>query len=95
MRTIHIQKLAGVFAENKDIARDLRLKIIMPSLEKKEEITIDFKDVEGATQSFIHALISDAIRQYGSSTLDQIIFKNCNPTIQRIVTIVADYMQVS
>lgn len=95
MKTIYINKLAGVFAENKDIARDLRQGVLMPTLEKQSEITIDFIGVEGATQSFVHALISDAIRQYGSEVLERIIFKNCNPAIQGIIMIVADYMQES
>jgi L-lactate permease len=94
---IHIElfKKVGSFAENKDIARDLRLKKIMPALKKNENIILDFENIEGATQSFIHALISDAIRKYGSEVLDKISFKSCNDIIQKIITIVIDYMQES
>ena len=93
MTKINILKTAGIFAENKDIARDLLIKTLVPALEKGEEIVIDFGGVEGATQSFIHALISDLIRNYGSEALDKILFENCSPTIQKIITIVTDYMQ--
>ncbi len=95
MSNINISKTAGIFAENKDIARDLRIKRIIPALDKGEEIVIDFAGVEGATQSFIHALISDLIRNYGNEVLDRIIFRNCHPTIKKIITIVTDYMQES
>lgn len=95
MITINIFKNVGAFAENKDIARDLRIKKIIPALEKNQEIVLDFENVEGATQSFIHALISDLFRKYGNVVLDKIHFKSCTKTIQEIISIVADYMQES
>lgn len=95
MITIHINKEAGVFAENKDIAGRLREQVLLPSLRRNQEVTLNFSGVEGATQSFIHALISEAIREFGPEVLDHIIFKACNDTIQRIINIVIDYMQES
>ena len=83
----------GVFAANKDIARKLRVEKIIPSLENKEKVTIDFDKVEGATQSFIHALISDVLRKFGIDILDQIIFKTCNENVKAIITLVTRYMQ--
>ena len=56
-------------------------------------MVLDFENVEGATQSFIHALISDLIRKYGAEVLDLIEFKHCNSTIRAIITIVTEYMQ--
>ena len=94
---IHIKlfKQVGLFAENKDIARDLRLKKLIPALEKNQTIILDFKNIEGATQSFIHALISDLIRKYGNEVLEKIQFKSCNDTVRGIISIVTDYMQES
>ena len=93
MKRIDIYSLAGVFAENKDIARDLRLNEIIPALERKEDVVLDFEGVEAATQSFVHALISDLLRKHGSEVLDHIEFKSCNETVKKIITIVVDYMQ--
>jgi hypothetical protein len=92
----HIQLLpiTGVFAENKDVARDIRLKHILPLLQKNKEVILDFEGIEAATQSFIHALISDAIRQHGPSVLDKISFKSCTPTVKNIILIVTEYMQI-
>lgn len=90
-----IREQAGVFAENKDIARSLREQVLLPALRRLEEVTLDFTGVEGATQSFVHALISEAMRAHGSEVLDHIVFKGCNETVQRIITIVVDYMQES
>ncbi|MFH1073311.1 MAG: STAS-like domain-containing protein [Nanoarchaeota archaeon] len=92
---IKIIDRTGSFAENKDTARDIRLTKIIPALEKNEEVTLDFKGIDGATQSFIHALISDVMRKYGGEVLDKISFKNCNETVRKIIIIVVEYMQES
>ncbi|MDR3558481.1 MAG: STAS-like domain-containing protein, partial [Candidatus Pacebacteria bacterium] len=83
------------FAENKDIAQSLRKEKIIPALEKGEEVTLDFVGVDSATQSFVHALISDVIRVLGGEIIDKISFKNCNETVKKIIEIVIDYMQES
>ncbi len=93
MITIKFFSRVGSFAENKDIAKEMRINEITPILSKNQEVILDFEDVESATQSFMHALISDLIRKYGSEVLDRISFKNCSDTLKRIIKIVVDYMQ--
>lgn len=93
MKHIGIFDRTGAFAEDKDVARDLRVRVIIPALERNEEVILDFERVDAATQSFIHALISDLLRKYGSDALERISFKSCNETIKTIITIVVDYMQ--
>ena len=85
----------GDYGENKDIARDIRLKTILPCLEKNEDITIDFDKVTGATQSFVHALLSDPIRKYPETVFDKITFKNCVDNVKVVIEIVEEYMQES
>lgn len=95
MINIKLFKRTGSFAENKDLARDIRINEIVPALEKGHDIILDFSNIEAATQSFIHALISDLVRKYGNDVLDRISFKSCSETIQKIIMIVTDYMQES
>jgi hypothetical protein len=95
MTHIHIFDRAGEFAENKDVARDIRTQEIIPALKNNEEIVIDFERVGAATQSFIHALIADVLRKYGPDALDKMAFRSCNETIKKIIGIVVDYMQES
>ena len=90
---IRLYGFVGAFAENKDLAREIRLEKILPALDRGEEVNLDFDKVESATQSFLHALISDVIRKKGISILDHIFFKNCNPTIKKLIEIVVEYMQ--
>ena len=90
---IEMFKWVGSFAENKDYARDIRINNIIPALKNKEKVILNFTGVESATQSFIHALISEVIRKYKIEVLDQIEFKNCNDTVKKVIEIVIDYMQ--
>jgi len=93
MKTIPIVERAGAFAENKDVARSIRINEIVPMLNVGEEVALDFHGVDAATQSFIHALISDLIRKYGVSVLDRMEFKSCHVKVRKIIEIVVEYMQ--
>ncbi len=93
MMTLKLRPLVGVFAENKDKAREIRLHKIVPALAKGQEVTLDFAGIDSATQSFVHALISDLIRTYGCEVLDKLYFQNCTETVKKIIAIVVDYMQ--
>jgi len=93
MKKIRLFRVVGSFAENKDLARDIRIKRIVPALENNEKIILDFTGVDSATQSFIHALISEIMRRWGDDVLDNVYFENCNETIQKIINIVVEYMQ--
>ena len=96
MKIISIFEFAGEFAENKDEARRIRQELITPVLkELTGEVILDFSGVQATTQSFIHALISSLIREYGGDVLERISFRNCNETVKKIVGIVVDYMQES
>ena len=83
----------GQYAENKDTARDIRQNDIIPAIDSGEEVVHDFEGVDTATQSFIHALISEVISKYGNAALDRIVFKSCNDSIKQFVNIVTGYMQ--
>ena len=93
MKNLKLFPIVGSFAENKDKARDIRIKEIIPILEKGQDLTLDFEKVDSITQSFAHALLSDLIRNYGTDVLDRISFANCNETVSKIIEIVVDYMQ--
>jgi hypothetical protein len=84
---------AGSFAENKDLARQIRLEQILPALRENKKVILDFSGVSSTTQSFVHALISELIRDFGPSVLDRIVFKACNDTVRKLVSIVIEYMQ--
>lgn len=93
MKIIELYKMSGDFAENKDLARKLRIESIEPELDSGNDFVIDFDKVTSVTQSFIHALISETIRKYGVDILERLQFKNCNNKVKTIIEIVVDYVQ--
>jgi len=94
-KNIKLKKLVGDFAENKDIAKKLRIEEIMPALSKGKDVILDFEGVTGATQSFVHALVSDPIRQLQDVAFDHLHYKDANDDIREIISIVYRYMQES
>ena len=92
---IKIRDCAGEFGENKDIAKDLRINKIMPALSKNKIVELDFNGVSGTTQSFVHALISDPIRQFGDIALEHLEYKHCSAVVKEVVKTVYAYMQES
>ena len=89
---ILIQNYCGNFAENKDIARDLRNNMIIPEYNNSTNvIIIDFNNIDSTTQSFIHALISELFQKNGEDVLKRIEFKNCNKAVKSLITAVINY----
>ena len=95
MIVIAIRERAGAFAEDKDVAASIRDGELKPAIERGENVRLDFTDVGGATQSFVHAFISEPIRKNGSGVLDKVEFKKCNPTVRSVVEIVVEYSQLA
>jgi len=93
LKTIHLYQLVGGFAEDKDKAKQMRQNTLWPRVKNGLKTKLDFAGVEDATQSFIHALLSELIRETHGEALDLIYFKSCNPTVKKIINVVVDYMQ--
>lgn len=92
-KKIHLRvgELARSFAEDKDVARQIRIKFIKPAVENGKRVVLDFKGVAVSTQSFIHAMISEAILNHGTKALRLLEFKSCNPTVKSVILTVIDY----
>ena len=93
MMITKIRLTAGIggFAEDKDYARELRRTKILPALDRGERIALNFALVKYATQSFVHALIGEALKKYGETVLDRVEFQHCTPQIQSVIELVVDY----
>lgn len=89
---IRISDYCDFFAEDKDSAREIREKKILPTLKQTDQsIIIDFTGIDSSTQSFIHALISEVFQKFGEEVLRRIQFKKCNRPIKSLVTTVINY----
>lgn len=88
---VEIRQLTGDFAEDKDAAAEVRRNRIVPALNQGERVVLDFSGVSLATQSFIHALVSDVLRTHGAKVLSSIEFKGCSSGIRGIIETVVQY----
>lgn len=88
---IPVKKRAGEFAENKDTAAAIRNETILPALNEGKPVVLDFTGVRLTTQSFVHALISQALREYGEDVLQELEFKGCSKLVRGIVETVVQY----
>ena len=85
----------GEFAEDKDKAKRLRTKFILPAIENGNFVALDFSGMSGATQSFIHALIAEPIMKYRDRAFEKLVFVDTNQDISEIISIVYRYLQES
>lgn len=87
---IDLHKHLTRFAQNKDIAKKLRETKIDPALKKGEKVVLDFTNIDGATQSCLHALFSPILKNRKQKALQNIEFKNVQSpaTRQNILTVV-------
>ena len=95
MITVKMYNEAGKFAENKEIAKTIRTKLIIPNLENNNMIVFDFNHIEGCTQSFIHALLSKPIRDFRETAFNNLLYQNADQDVKKIISIVYRYMQES
>ncbi len=88
---IKLEPGVGGFAEDKDQARALRISKLLPALDRGEQVVLDFSEIRYATQSYVHALIGEALRKYDEEILQRIEFKNCSPQLKSLIELVVDY----
>ena len=93
--TVPLHKYVGDFAENKDAAKKIRTETVIPRLAAGDEVIFDFDGISGATQSFIHALLSEPIRMFQDVAYKNLYYIHANRSTQEIIAIVYRYMQES
>jgi hypothetical protein len=88
---IKIRERTGDFAEDKDAAADIRENVLRPAVAAGKRTTLDFNGVSLVTQSFVHALVADVLRNSGEPGLKLLLFKGCSPSIRGIIGTVVQY----
>ena len=91
MKTLNIVPGPDGFAEDKDEARRLRNEKLLPILERGGKVVLNFEGVNSATQSFVHALVGEALQRYGEDVLERIEFRNCSRAVRSVIELVVDY----
>jgi hypothetical protein len=89
--TLILESGVNGFAEDKDQARELRTSRLLPALARSEKVILDFSAVRYATQSFIHALIGEALQKHSENALEMLEFTHCTPQVRSVIELVVDY----
>jgi STAS-like domain of unknown function (DUF4325) len=84
-------RIPGPVSQDKDKARELRKSRILPALASGRLVALDFSKVTTATQSFLHACLSEAIRIHGEEILDKVSFHGCAEDIRSLIGTVVEY----
>jgi hypothetical protein len=92
MKKVRIENSAGSFAEDKDLAAQIREKLLMAAVDGGDSVQLDFSGVQLTTQSFIHALIAEPLRVGGEDALKKMVFKGCSKTVRGIIETVVQYV---
>src|SRR6516162_11803909 len=92
MKPIGIARAVGSFAEDKDVAAQIREKHVLPAILGSGTVELDFTGVDLATQSFIHALIAQPLGVGGEPALERILFKGCSRPVRGIIETVVQYV---
>lgn len=77
------------FLEDVDAAARIRDGKIIPTVRRGGKLAIDFSDVRFVTQSFIHAMLHEALREPGA--LVRISLVNCSRSTREAIQAVAAY----
>ena len=88
---IRVDPGRGEFAEDKELARQLRTEALLPALAGGEDVVLDFAGVTYATQSFVHTLIGEALQRHGEEALNKLEFRNCSGPLRSVIELVVDY----
>ena len=90
--TLHISILNyfGPYAENKQEAISFRENRIIPAIEEKKMIVIDFQGVSAAPHSFLSALLATPIKKLGMLAYKKIKFVNAEQEIRETIDYILD-----
>jgi hypothetical protein len=93
MKPIVVKITSGIegFFDDKDAAKSIRMETVIPALERNQKVIIDFGNVTASTQSFVHALVGEALNRFKEPVLENLEFRNCSPQVKSLIELVVDY----
>jgi STAS-like domain of unknown function (DUF4325) len=87
---ISVMNYFGKYAEDKDLAKKIRDKYILPALAENKSLTIDFEDIVSAPHSLLNAMLATPIERLGLSAYKKIKIINAAPEIRETLDFIFD-----
>jgi STAS-like domain of unknown function (DUF4325) len=87
---INIKNYFGSYAEDKEHAKKIRDKYILPAINEDKMLTLDFEGVILATHSLLNAMLATPISRLGLSAYKKIKVINAVPEIREMIDFIFD-----
>ncbi len=87
---ISVRNYFGRYAEDKDLAKNIRDKYLLPALAENQTITIDFEEIVSAPHSLLNAMLATPIERLGLSAYKKIKIINAAPEIRETLDFIFD-----
>jgi hypothetical protein len=87
---ISVRNYFGKYAEDKDLAKKIRDKYILPALAENKTLTIDFEEIISAPHSLLNAMLATPIERLGLAAYKKIKIINASPDIRETLDFIFD-----
>ncbi|MBX7173177.1 MAG: DUF4325 domain-containing protein [Pyrinomonadaceae bacterium] len=87
---ISIRNYFGKYAEDKDLAKKVRDKYILPALAENKTLTLDFEEIVSAPHSLLNAMLATPIERLGLAAYKKIKIINAAPDIRETLDFIFD-----
>jgi STAS-like domain of unknown function (DUF4325) len=87
---VSVRNYFGKYAEDKDLAKKIRDKYLLPALVENKSLTIDFEDIVSAPHSLLNAMLATPIERLGLSAYKKIKIINAAPEIRETLDFIFD-----
>lgn len=87
---ISVRNYFGKYAEDKDLAKKIRDKYILPALEENKTLTLDFEEIISAPHSLLNAMLATPIERLGLAAYKKIKIINAAPEIRETLDFIFD-----
>jgi STAS-like domain of unknown function (DUF4325) len=87
---ISIMNYFGKYAEDKDLAKKIRDKYLLPALAENKSLTVDFEDIVSAPHSLLNAMLATPIERLGLLAYKKIKIINAAPEIRETLDFIFD-----
>lgn len=87
---ISVRNYFGRYAEDKDLAKKIRDKTLLPALAENKTLTLDFEEIVSAPHSLLNALLATPIERLGLAAYKKIKIINAAPDIRETLDFIFD-----
>lgn len=87
---ISVRDYFGKYAEDKDLAKKIRDKYLLPALAENKTLTIDFEEIISAPHSLLNAMLATPIERLGLAAYKKIKIINAAPDIRETLDFIFD-----